>query len=49
MKLKMTAPDGQALTHEIKAGDFHWVDVEVTHTLTNDGTTPGEIVEFELK
>jgi quercetin dioxygenase-like cupin family protein len=49
MKLKMTALDGQTLTHEINAGDFHWVDVEVTHTLTNDGATPGELVEFELK
>ena len=49
MKLKMTAPDGQSQTNEIKAGDFHWVDAKVTHTLTNDGTTPGEIVEFELK
>ena len=49
MKLKMTAPDGQTVAHEIKAGDFHWVDVEVTHSLANDGTTPGEIIEFELK
>jgi mannose-6-phosphate isomerase-like protein (cupin superfamily) len=49
MKLKMTAPDGQSQTHEINAGDFHWVDVEVTHTLTNDGAMDGEIVEFELK
>ena len=49
MKLKMTAPDGQTLTHEIKAGDFHWVDVEVTHNLANDGATAGEIVELELK
>jgi quercetin dioxygenase-like cupin family protein len=49
MKLKMSAPDVQTVTHEIKAGDFHWVDVEVTHSLANDGTAAGEIVEFELK
>jgi len=24
MQLKMAAPDGQAFTHEVKAGDFHW-------------------------
>lgn len=49
MQLKMTAPDGRTFTHEIKAGDFHWVDAKVTHTLANVGTTPGEIVEIELK
>jgi quercetin dioxygenase-like cupin family protein len=49
MELKMTTPDGQLMTHEIKAGDFHWVDTQVTHTLVNAGTTPGEIFEFELK
>jgi len=49
MKLKMAAPDGQSVTHDVKAGDFHWVDVEVTHVLSNDGTAAGEIVEFELK
>ena len=49
MKLKMTGPDGQTVGHEIKAGDFHWVDAEVTHSLANDGTVPGEIIELELK
>lgn len=49
MQLKMTAPDGRTFTHEIKAGDFHWVDAGVTHTLANVGTAPGEIVEIELK
>lgn len=49
MQLKMTAPDGGAFTHEIKAGDFHWVDTKVTHTLANAGATEGEIVEIELK
>jgi quercetin dioxygenase-like cupin family protein len=49
MALKMTAPDGQSFTHEIAAGDFHWVDTKVTHSLTNEGTAPGQIVEIELK
>lgn len=47
--LKMTAPDGQASTHEVKAGDFHWVDTKVTHSLSNAGSTEAEIVEIELK
>jgi quercetin dioxygenase-like cupin family protein len=47
--LKMAAPDGQSLTHEIKSGDFHWVDAKVTHTLANAGGTAGQILEIELK
>jgi quercetin dioxygenase-like cupin family protein len=47
--LKMTAPDGQSITHEIKRGDFHWVDTKVTHTLANAGSSEGQIVEIELK
>lgn len=49
VELKMTAPDGKSSTHEVKAGDFHWVDSRVTHTLENDGTAEGQIVELELK
>lgn len=49
LMLKMTDPEGKALTHEVKAGDFHWVDAKVTHTLANEGTTVGQIVEIELK
>jgi quercetin dioxygenase-like cupin family protein len=49
MQLKMTGPDGKSSTHEIKAGDFHWVDSKIMHTLTNDGATEGQIVELELK
>ncbi len=49
MQLKMTASDGGTFTHEVKAGDFHWVDAKVTHTLENAGNTEGEIVEIELK
>jgi quercetin dioxygenase-like cupin family protein len=49
MPLKMTAPDGQSASHEIQAGDFHWIDANVTHSLTNEGSTEGQIVEVELK
>ena len=47
--LKITDPEGMSLTHEVKAGDVHWVDAKVTHSLTNEGTTVGQIVEIELK
>jgi quercetin dioxygenase-like cupin family protein len=47
--LKMASPDGQAMTHEVKTGDFHWVTAPVTHALTNDGRAPAQIVEIELK
>ncbi len=47
--LKMTAPDGQSSTHEIKPGDFHWITTKVTHTLANMGTAEGQIIEIELK
>lgn len=47
--LKMTDPEGKSLTHELKAGDVHWVDAKVTHSLANEGTTVGTIVEIELK
>jgi quercetin dioxygenase-like cupin family protein len=47
--LKMTAPDGQSLVHELKRGDFHWVDTKVTHTLVNAGSASGQILEIELK
>jgi len=47
--LKMTDPEGKSFTHEVKPGDIHWVDAKVTHTLANEGTEPGQIVEIELK
>jgi quercetin dioxygenase-like cupin family protein len=47
--LKMTSPDGKSMAHEIKAGDFHWIDAKVTHSLANAGTTEGQIIEIELK
>lgn len=49
MQLKMVGPDGRSMSHEVKAGDFHWVDTKVTHSLANAGTTEAEIVEIELK
>jgi quercetin dioxygenase-like cupin family protein len=47
--LKMTSPDGQSSEHEVKAGDFHWVNAKVTHSLANAGNAEGQIVEIELK
>lgn len=47
--LKMTGPDGQSSTHEVKAGDFHWVDGKATHALANEGAAEAELVEIELK
>src|SRR2546429_9833590 len=47
--LKMAAPDGQSLTHELKRGDFHWVDTKITHPLCNAGSVEGQILEIELK
>ena len=49
MQLKMTAQDDQSFTHEVKAGDFHWIETPVTHVLANDGPNGGEILELELK
>jgi quercetin dioxygenase-like cupin family protein len=47
--LKMTDPEGKSSSHEVKAGDIHWIDAKVTHSLANDGTAEGQIVEVELK
>jgi quercetin dioxygenase-like cupin family protein len=49
MALRMSSPDGRVMAHPIKAGDVHWVNPPVTHTLTNDGTEKGILVEIELK
>jgi len=49
MKLRMSSPDGQTMSHEVAAGEFHYVDARVTHSLTNTGSTPGQLVEVELK
>jgi quercetin dioxygenase-like cupin family protein len=47
--LRMTAPDGASMEHPVKAGDMHWIDSAVTHTLMNRGTTKAVLVEIELK
>ena len=49
MQLLMKAPDGASMEHPIRAGDFHWIDAQVTHTLTNTGKESGTIIEVELK
>jgi quercetin dioxygenase-like cupin family protein len=49
MNLRMTSPDGRSMEHPIQAGDLHWVDVPVTHTLANAGSEKAVIVEMELK
>ena len=47
--LRMASPDGQAMSHEVQAGDFHWVTSKVTHSLANEGKVPAQIIEIELK
>lgn len=49
MQLAMKAPDGSSMEHPVKAGDFHWIDSNVTHILTNRGKETGIIIEVELK
>jgi mannose-6-phosphate isomerase-like protein (cupin superfamily) len=45
----MTSPDGSSMEHPVKAGDMHWVDSAVTHTLINHGASKAVLVEIELK
>jgi quercetin dioxygenase-like cupin family protein len=49
LNLKMTSPDGQTASHEVSSGDFRYVDANITHNLANIGSTPGQIIEVELK
>src|SRR5215472_13360736 len=49
MNLRMTSPDGRSMEHPIQAGDLHWVEAPVTHTLVNQGTERAVLVEIELK
>ncbi len=49
MNLRMTSPEGASLAHPVRAGDLHWVEAAVTHTLVNEGREKGVLVEFELK
>ena len=49
INLRMTSPDGSSMEHPVKAGDMHWVDSAVTHTLMNHGAAKAVLVEIELK
>ena len=53
LELEMNSAAGQRQAHAVKAGDFHFVDASpansLTHNLLNRGTSPGQIVEVELK
>jgi quercetin dioxygenase-like cupin family protein len=49
LNLKMSSPDGETATHEVGPGDFRYIDAKITHNLSNAGSTPGQIIEVELK
>jgi quercetin dioxygenase-like cupin family protein len=49
MQLVMKAPDGATTDYPVKAGDAHWIDTKVTHSLINNGKEPGIIIEVELR
>jgi mannose-6-phosphate isomerase-like protein (cupin superfamily) len=49
IQLVMKAPDGASMEHPIKAGDFHWIEDRVIHSLSNSGNNAGMIVEVELR
>jgi quercetin dioxygenase-like cupin family protein len=47
--LRMTSPEGASMEHAVKAGDIHWAESPVTHTLANRGSDTAILVEIELK
>lgn len=48
--LTTAGSDGQSsTTHEMKPGDFQWVDGKGTHVLANAGGSEAQILEIELK
>jgi quercetin dioxygenase-like cupin family protein len=49
VQLRMVSPDGKSMEHPVKAGEMHWVDAAVTHSLVNRGAEKAILVEFELK
>ncbi len=49
MQLLMKSPGGGSMEHPVKAGDFHWVESKVTHTLINNGKESGTIIEVEIR
>ena len=49
-ELLMMGPNGEGSRNEqVKPGDFHFVNFKVTHSLTNAGEGPMELVEIEVK
>ncbi len=49
LRLKTTAPDGTSTINDLKSGDVQWVNSKAVHTLTNAGSSDGQIVEIEMK
>jgi hypothetical protein len=53
LNLQMNSSDGESASWAVEAGGFRFVDVPpggaLSHNLTNVGTTPGQIVEVEMK
>lgn len=53
LNLQMISSDGQSASRAVEAGGFRYVDVPpggtLAHSLTNIGTSQGQIVEVELK
>jgi len=49
VRLKTTAQDGTSTIDDVKAGDVRWVNSKAVHTLTNAGSSDGQIVEIEMK
>jgi quercetin dioxygenase-like cupin family protein len=53
LNLQMNSSDGESASRAVEAGGFRFVDVPpggaLAHNLTNVGTTPGQIVEVEMK
>jgi quercetin dioxygenase-like cupin family protein len=53
LNLQMNSPDGQTAARAVEAGSFRYVEVapggSLTHNLVNIGSTPGQIIEVEMK
>jgi len=53
LNLQMNSSDGQTAARAVEAGSFRYVEVapggSLTHNLVNIGSTPGQIIEVEMK
>ena len=53
LNLQMNSSDGQTAARAVEAGSFRYVEVppggSFTHDLANIGSTPGQIIEVEMK